>query len=153
MSPESIESIKQSLLDKGYNQTQIDDIISLIPIEAEVINPQKDTLESFVTNLLKEPKIHDLAKQLLDSIENEKERVHTRELKFHSFLSRIDLIQKAYNILFVGITCAIIYFLKRGTVISGETAQTVVVLIIGLSMKDAISSFYKSSKSSSFNEE
>lgn len=115
-------------------------------LPVEITNSNNDNLGTFITNILKTKSIQDLIEKFATAKEKEELAINTREANFHSFLKRIDLTQKIYNIIFVIITCSIIYKLKTNNVIGQETAQTIFVFVIGLSMTDAISSFFKSSK-------
>jgi len=114
----------------------------------EVSKEQTNTspVESFISMLLSSP----VAKIFFDNISSAdtkaKELENENNMKFWTFLKRIDIVQKIYNLLFIIISSAIILVLNTYNAIGKETSQTLLTLVIVVGISNAISNFFKSSK-------
>jgi len=149
MTSEQLNSIKESLLQKGFTEEQANEILSVLPNdELMPFTPSEnvDPLEDFIMSLLEKEPIQKILQSWATSQEKNIAFKHEEQKRFFSFLSSLDKRQKLYNIGFMVAGCGVVYGLKATSVIGGETATALATLIIGASLTDAISSFMKTQK-------
>ena len=104
---------------------------------------QGQTAQDWISAILKEPEIVKLLHYLSQREEKLTDLDNADEKDFRGFLSRLDLRQKIYNLGLLAIGAAIIWGLKVLDVIPKETAATLITIIIGATLADAISNYYK----------
>ncbi|HEY9178535.1 MAG TPA: hypothetical protein VIN07_12630 [Flavipsychrobacter sp.] len=148
MNEEQINSIKQILLDKGVNENDAQEIIQKIPSQQQLIVQTKasDPTENIITLLLENEAVQKAIVNFSESQTKITELENTREEKLHEFLRKLDVRQKIYNVVFLFAGCGLVLLLKANDVIGQDAAQTLVTVIISLSVTDAINSFLKSKK-------
>jgi len=112
----------------------------------EVAVTQVDPVENFISSLLNNDTVKLLIKNISENERVIKELDNDNNDNFWEFLKRIDLIQKIYNLFFVVVTSGIILMLYRYESISQDTSQTLLTLIIGIGITNAISTFFKATK-------
>ena len=112
----------------------------------EVAVTQVDPVENFISSLLNNDTVKLLIKNISENERVIKELDNENNDNFWEFLKRIDLIQKIYNLFFVVVTSGIILMLYRYESISQDTSQTLLTLIIGIGITNAISTFFKATK-------
>ena len=146
MTTQQIIKLKQILVSKDYTEQQADSLIEILQ-EAGIANT--DPTQQFITNILDNPAIQELVKKFAEKEEKIKALENESDANFHKFLSGINGWQKVYSILLMLVGGGIVYALGKEQIIGKETSQTLLTLIITLTVTDAISSYLKSSRSDS----
>ena len=146
MTTQQIIKLKQILVSKDYTEQQADSLIEILQ-EAGIENT--DPTQQFITNILDNPAIQELVKKFAEKEEKIKALENESDANFHKFLSGINGWQKVYSILLMLVGGGIVYALGKEQIIGKETSQTLLTLIITLTVTDAISSYLKSSRSDS----
>jgi len=106
----------------------------------------QDPIEKFVSAILDNPTIKTLVENLTTSEEKIKKLDNENNNKFWSFLKHIDIVQKIYNLVFILVCSGSVLLLKFYDAIGKETSQTLLTLIIGIGISNAIATFFKSTK-------
>lgn len=146
MTTQQIIKLKEILTTKGYTEQQADSLIEVLQ-EAGIANT--DPTQQFITTILDNPAIQELVKKFAEKDEKIKALENESDANFHTFLSGINRWQKVYSILLMVVGGSIVYFLGKEQIIGKETSQTLLTLIITLTVTDAISSYLKSSRNDS----
>lgn len=107
---------------------------------------QEDPVEHFFKTLLSTPAAQKIAEEMITAEQKVKALDNQNNIRFWNFLIKIDKAQKWYNLFFVIICSAIVGTLKYIDAIGQETCQTLLTLIIGVGVSNAISSFFKATK-------
>ena len=106
----------------------------------------QDPIEIFVSVILDNPTIKTLVDNWTTSEEKIKKLDNENNNKFWDFLKHIDIVQKIYNLVFILVCSGSVLLLKFYDAIGKETSQTLLTLIIGIGISNAIATFFKSTK-------
>ncbi|GEM_PF-2276719 len=106
----------------------------------------QDPIERFVSVILDNPTIKTLVDNWTTSEEKIKKLDNENNNKFWDFLKHIDIVQKIYNLVFILVCSGSVLLLKFYDAIGKETSQTLLTLIIGIGISNAIATFFKSTK-------
>lgn len=106
----------------------------------------QDPIERFVSVILDNPTIKTLVDNWTTSEEKIKKLDNENNNKFWDFLKHIDIFQKIYNLVFILVCSGSVLLLKFYDAIGKETSQTLLTLIIGIGISNAIATFFKSTK-------
>lgn len=115
----------------------------------KINNPEiiaQDPIERFVSVILDNPTIKTLVDNWTTSEEKIKKLDNENNNKFWNFLKHIDIVQKIYNLVFILVCSGSVLLLKFYDAIGKETSQTLLTLIIGIGISNAIATFFKSTK-------
>ena len=105
---------------------------------------EEEQVEHLIERILNNPTIKHFIKTWIEKEQTLKSMENESHNKFLSFLKKIDLRQKCYNIIFLVISSVIIGFLNNYDVIGKETSQTLITIVISIGFTDAITTFFKS---------
>jgi hypothetical protein len=98
--------------------------------------------ERMVTTLLANPAICKLIEQAGTQLAANTDR----QRGFWDFLRSIDIAQKVYNLLLIVVVFVGVVIMKKHEAINNEAAQTILAMVIGAGLGNAIRNFFGSRK-------